>query len=995
MEMSGSGTVFYDGDRSPHVELTELEKKASMDKWDAENKAEQVKFFGRDHRSIDRHRRGSAFAKPTLKHMKHMASNETTSTATSSPSPKSLQCSSSGRSTSKSQKNRHRRRRSSVKEIGGAIAQRFSVRHNARLANNKRKRKRKVCCLLRSSAFLAFLLKIFGERFDVRQLDMPLLASRLNGRQQCLTFLYTLLLFFVVPWSFCGALWSLPLEPLPRTEFNVTTRVGGVLIGGPMTYTQQPVYFWCTLPLVLSTLAAVPALWYHSTTGLPLVNSLVISLLTSVPSGLFAANLLCHLTGKKDWNALVAMAVVFVVSLFSLTIASIRHGLLLHAKGGFRTFRAATLIQRAWVSYKGGMGAGLMKVNPWMKDSGIDEHSVVMDEVTLFRGVHKDVKSRLMMVMQPKEFVQGDYICTEGEPGQHFYIIVKGTVSVRCKAKSRGKSNFDDDVDVDVDVEENEDENEDEKEEERKEDGKESDYQYNLQRKKKKKEKKDKEVEICRMHGGDYFGEVALLQRQGGGNSIRSASVVVVSPKAEMLAISSHNFLKRVLPFLSADASGRLKRACQRRLAHTSEFRLEQQPVARFIRRSLHYLSRNGPADDNAFNGRGGPELSSSEEDDSGSDSAEETEINIEFGERRATTSTTGAVNGVRITRFNSTHSVNSVSSAPSRLKNGTSIPELKKRHTSALSMYKSANLNRRKSAAATLIARRKSQKVDQRKLRQQQQQQTSISQAQRLSALVEQKEEKEKEEEEEEDKKEKKEKKEEKKEEKEKKKEKEETFGRKSSIHRAVSNDFLNVKIDDNGNEVIALATNFMSTTATEPTDMVQTLPEELSIIARHPESISSSNPSSSNPLRRARGSSFRLHSVSKSGRRRTHSNADTNLPKNDSLFFVLHNEYEALHSGIRRKACKTAFALFSSFLLYPCFLAYLWGFTRITNSTNPRVKGWAPFYALLVGPLRLLSQSIGEATIAKADRFTARAAGAWTLALGVSLFLSFLCLI
>ena len=83
---------------------------------------------------------------------------------------------------------------------------------------------------------------------------------------------------------------------------------------------------------------------------------------------------------------------------------------------------------------------------------------------------------------------------------------------------------------------------------------------------------------------------------------------------------------------------------------------------------------------------------------------------------------------------------------------------------------------------------------------------------------------EKEKEKEKEEDKKEKKEKKEEKKEEKEKKKEKEETFGRKSSIHRAVSNDFLNVKIDDNGNEVIALATNFMSTTATmlQPHDSI-----------------------------------------------------------------------------------------------------------------------------------------------------------------------------
>ena len=50
-------------------------------------------------------------------------------------------------------------------------------------------------------------------------------------------------------------------------------------------------------------------------------------------------------------------------------------------------------------------------------------------------------------------------------------------------------------------------------------------------------------------------------------------------------------------------------RACRRRLDHTAEFRLEHQPVANFIRRSL---SSNNMST-GMFEGTGGSDMSSSD----------------------------------------------------------------------------------------------------------------------------------------------------------------------------------------------------------------------------------------------------------------------------------------------------------------------------------------------------------------------------------------------
>ena len=39
-------------------------------------------------------------------------------------------------------------------------------------------------------------------------------------------------------------------------------------------------------------------------------------------------------------------------------------------------------------------GRSIESVNQWMKNSAIDEHSVVMDEVSLFHGINPEVKAR-------------------------------------------------------------------------------------------------------------------------------------------------------------------------------------------------------------------------------------------------------------------------------------------------------------------------------------------------------------------------------------------------------------------------------------------------------------------------------------------------------------------------------------------------------------------------------------------------------------------------
>ena len=66
---------------------------------------------------------------------------------------------------------------------------------------------------------------------------------------------------------------------------------------------------------------------------------------------------------------------------------------------------------------------------------------------------------------------------------------------------------------------------------------------------------------------------------------------------------------------------------------------------------------------------------------------------------------------------------------------------------------------------------------------------------------------------------------------------------------------------------------------------------------------------------------------------------------------------------------------SLLITFLEYPVFLAYLFGFAKISQDPN---NSYGPLYVLLLGPLRLGWQALSEWSLARADDFTARTGGA-----------------
>lgn len=88
-------------------------------------------------------------------------------------------------------------------------------------------------------------------------------------------------------------------------------------------------------------------------------------------------------------------------------------------------------------------------------------------------------------------------------------------------------------------------------------------------------------------------------------------------------------------------------------------------------------------------------------------------------------------------------------------------------------------------------------------------------------------------------------------------------------------------------------------------------------------------------------------------------------------------------LRWNIVKKAANTGLSLLLSFLEYPIFLAYLFGFAKISQSSD-YAETFGPLYVVLLGPLRLGWQSLSEWGLARADQFTARAGGAWSLAVG-----------
>ena len=549
-------------------------------------RAKQTAFFGRDHRSLEK--RGSvaglAFNTRSVKTKTKNSSDELSSVGVAQSSGKSLTTNSAGRGESKHGK--HRRRRSSLQILGDNAkkhVRRMSVREAARAGVRHKRRKEKPCCLLRSKFLHIFLTSIFGRRFEVKHEHMHVLARNLTASQRRSTILKALAFFFLVPLLCVCALWAIPLRSLamptsggtPSANINST----GLIYTTdtvPLDASEQAVYFWVTLPLVFFPLSLIPAHWYHRTMDIPIVYSASVSLVAFLAPALATAH--AAASQRRMFNAMIAMGVGTCSSLLLVGTASIGYGWHRSAKGGYRAYRAAAIIQRAWNENKSGIG--LEKVHNWMAASGVDDHAVVMDEVSLFKGIKPGTVARIQMAMQPREYAAGEVICKEGEPGRHFFIIIQGVVSVTMRGKGTVVR---------------EDEEEEEEEEEIEGDGegeKDGDEENGVERGDyfgdnvaQPEAPVTGDVEICRMRGGDYFGEVALLDPSGA--HTRSASVIATSSVVKVFCISGHDFQRGVLPNLSDESRDRLQRAARRRLNHTAEFKFEVSGVAGFIRRSL------------------------------------------------------------------------------------------------------------------------------------------------------------------------------------------------------------------------------------------------------------------------------------------------------------------------------------------------------------------------------------------------------------------------
>ena len=83
------------------------------------------------------------------------------------------------------------------------------------------------------------------------------------------------------------------------------------------------------------------------------------------------------------FNAMISMGVGTCSSVLLVALASIVHGLHRSARGCMKPI--------ARVHHSKGMarkrsGIGLEKVQNWMAASGVDDHAVVLDEVSLFKA---------------------------------------------------------------------------------------------------------------------------------------------------------------------------------------------------------------------------------------------------------------------------------------------------------------------------------------------------------------------------------------------------------------------------------------------------------------------------------------------------------------------------------------------------------------------------------------------------------------------------------
>ena len=230
-----------------------------------------------------------------------------------------------------------------------------------------------------------------------------------------------------------------------------------------------------------------------------------------------------------------------------------------------------------------------------------------------FKGLKPDNVAR-SNGLQPKEYAAGQFICKEGDHGNNFYIIIQGVVSVTVKGKREldvemhgGFEDSGDEIDDDLGPEKIEAEvgveaamdMEPNKTDEIKEvesnyegsppnkegDNSEGDNSVTTSRRRSTVQSHTdsavQDVEICRMRGGDFFGEVALLNHSD--DHIRSASVVAISSVVKVFSISAHNFHKSA-------SKCRLNLSvfseAQRRL-NIRELQLDASSAGNFIQKSL------------------------------------------------------------------------------------------------------------------------------------------------------------------------------------------------------------------------------------------------------------------------------------------------------------------------------------------------------------------------------------------------------------------------
>jgi CRP/FNR family cyclic AMP-dependent transcriptional regulator len=62
-----------------------------------------------------------------------------------------------------------------------------------------------------------------------------------------------------------------------------------------------------------------------------------------------------------------------------------------------------------------------------------------MREVPLFAGLLPSELDRIALVMNPRQVAAGDVVCTEGEPGHEFYVIDEGEAAIERDGQAVAK----------------------------------------------------------------------------------------------------------------------------------------------------------------------------------------------------------------------------------------------------------------------------------------------------------------------------------------------------------------------------------------------------------------------------------------------------------------------------------------------------------------------------------------------------------------------------